>query len=171
VARADIFDLGGLRLHTGDGRRLELEVALEPLELAGQRYAGEPELVPVKLDVSRTNGGGYALQLRFHAAVTGPCMRCLGEAAPVVSVDAREIDLPGGGEELDSPYIDGAGLDLRAWAHDAFALALPDQILCAEDCLGLCPVCAVPLRDAGPEHHHERAGDPRWAKLAELRLD
>jgi uncharacterized protein len=116
-------------------------------------------------------GGGYALRLRFEASVAGPCMRCLADAAPVLDVDAREVDLPGGGEELDSPYLTGDLVDLRAWAHDAFALAAPDQILCTPDCAGLCPVCCVPLRDAGPEHHHEAGRDSRWAKLDELRLD
>jgi uncharacterized protein len=171
MARADIFELGGLRLHAGEARRLELEVTLASLELGGQRYLAQPDLVPVVLDVSRTTGGGYALRLRFDAAVAGPCMRCLAAAAPALGVDAREVDLPDGGEELDSPYIDGDLLDLQAWAHDAFALALPDQILCGADCLGLCAVCAVPLREAGPDHRHDSGGDPRWAKLAELRLE
>lgn len=171
MPRADTFDLGGLRLRSGDGRRLELDVALEPLELAGQRYVAVPTSVPVALEVSRTTGGGYALRLRFDGAIAGPCMRCLAAASPRVSVDAREVDVPGGGEELDSPYVDGHVLDLQAWAHDAFALAVPDQILCGEDCLGLCPICAVPLRDAPGDHHHESGGDPRWAKLAELRLE
>lgn len=171
VARADTFDLGGLRLRAGDGRHLDLDVGLEPLELAGQVYRARPDQVPAQLDVSRTSGGGYALRLRFAAAIAGPCMRCLADASPAVSVDAREVEVPGGGEELDSPYLDGDQLDLRAWAHDAFALAAPDQIVCGADCLGLCPVCAVPLRDAGPDHRHETGGDPRWAKLAELQLE
>ena len=29
-----------------------------------------------------TTGNGYALRLRFSAALEGPCMRCLGPAAP-----------------------------------------------------------------------------------------
>jgi len=171
VARTDIFDLGGLRLAAGEGRRLELEVMLDPLVLGGQRYAAVPERTPVKLEISRTNGGGYALHLHFDAAVSGPCMRCLADASPAVSVDAREVDLPGGGEELDSPYVDREQLDLRTWAHDAFALAVPEQILCEPDCRGLCPVCAIPLREAGPDHRHESAPDPRWAKLAELHFE
>ena len=171
MARAEIFDLGALRLQTGEGRRLDVEVTLEPLVLAGQPYAPAPARVPVKLDISRTNGGGYALHMRFAGAISGPCMRCLADAQPVVRVDAREVHLPGGGEELDSPYVAGELLDLGAWAHDAFALAVPDQILCGADCLGLCPICATPLREAGPDHHHESAPDPRWAKLAELKLD
>jgi uncharacterized protein len=165
------FDLGGLRLSVGEGRRLTLEVPIEPLELGSERYAAEPRLVPVELTVSRMLGGGYALRLRFAAAVSGPCMRCLRDASPGVEVDAREVDRPGGGEELDSPYVQAEVLDLAGWARDAFALALPAKILCREDCAGLCPVCAADLAEAGPDHHHESAPDPRWAKLRELRLE
>jgi len=171
MARTDSFDLGALRLSPGEGRRLELEVEQEPLVLAGERYELEPPVVPVTLEVSRMLGGGYALRLRARATLSGPCMRCLEPAAPEVVVDAREIDVPGEDEELTSPYVAGGVLDLRHWAHDAVALALPDQVLCDADCLGLCPVCAVVLARAGPDHHHERDPDPRWAKLRDLRLD
>ncbi|MGD0384691.1 MAG: DUF177 domain-containing protein [Solirubrobacteraceae bacterium] len=168
--KTDLFDLGGLRLSSGEGRRLQLDVEQEPLELAGASYRVLPELVPVTVDVSRTTGGGYALRLRLEAMLAGPCMRCLVDAQPRLSVDAREVELPGAGEQLDSPYVQGELLDLRSWVHDAVALAAPDQVLCEPDCPGLCPVCAVPLATAGPDHHHEREPDPRWAKLRELDL-
>ncbi len=166
--KADVFDLGGLRLGTGEGRRLELEVEQDALELGGSRYVPLPPRVPVTIDVSRTNGGGYALRMRLTATLQGPCMRCLEPASPTVEVEAREVELPGGGEELDSPYVQGELLDVRSWVHDAVALAAPDQLLCSPDCLGLCPVCAVALASAGPDHRHEREPDPRWAKLREL---
>jgi uncharacterized protein len=165
------FDLGSLRLSAGEGRRVELEAPIEPLLLGSERYLAEPARVPVELTISRMVGGGYALRLRFSAAISGPCMRCLREASPDVEVDAREVDRPGGGEELDSPYVHGDTLDLAGWARDAFALALPAKILCREDCAGLCPVCAVDLAEAGPDHHHEPAPDPRWARLRELKLE
>jgi uncharacterized protein len=165
------FDLAGLRLSPGEGRRLELTTPIEPLLLGSERYVAEPEQVPVELSVSRMTGGGYALRLRFSAMVLGPCMRCLKQASPTVEVEAREVDRPGGGEELDSPYVHDETLDLGSWARDAFALAMPTKILCREDCAGLCPVCAVDLNEAGPEHHHDATPDPRWAKLRELKLD
>jgi uncharacterized protein len=165
------FDLGGLRLSAGEGRRLELEAPIEPLVLGSERYVPEPASVPVELTISRMIGGGYALRLRFTAAISGPCMRCLRDASPSFEVDAREVDRPGGGEELDSPYVQSETLDLAGWARDAFALALPAKILCREDCAGLCPVCAVDLAEAGPDHHHESAPDPRWARLRELKLE
>ena len=86
-------------------------------------------------------------------------------------MDAREVDRPSEGEELQSPYVEDEQLDLAAWAHDSFALAAPAKVLCREDCAGLCPVCAADLNEAGPEHHHESAPDPRWAKLRELKLE
>lgn len=167
----DKLDLDSLHLSAGEGRRLELAVQIEPLTLGGERYAAKPSQPEVVLDVSRMVGHGYALRLRFAAAFAGPCMRCLAEAAAPVEVDAREVDRPGGGEELASPYLSDGTLDLAAWARDAFALSAPTQVLCRPECAGLCPVCAVDLNEAGPEHHHERPPDPRWAKLRELKLE
>jgi uncharacterized protein len=168
---ASELDLDALRLTPGEGRRLSLEVPVEGLTLGGERYEAAPQPVPVSLEVSRMSGGGYALHLRFAAGLSGPCMRCLKEASPTVEVDAREVDRPSEGEELDSPYVREEKLDLAAWVHDSFALEAPAKVLCREDCAGLCPVCAADLNEAGPEHRHESAPDPRWAKLRELELE
>jgi DUF177 domain-containing protein len=165
------FDLAGLRLSAGEGRRMQLDVPIEPLMLGGERYAAMPERVPVELDVSRMMGGGYALRLRFQAALEGPCMRCLKHAERSVEVLTREVDRPGAGEELQSPYLHDEALDLAGWARDAFALAAPVKVLCRGDCAGLCPVCAVDLNDAPSDHAHESAPDRRWEKLRELKLD
>jgi DUF177 domain-containing protein len=176
AARAHDFDLGALRLGSGEGRSLELDVPVEPLELGGERYSAEPPRpglpgIPVVLDVSRMMGAGYAMRLRFTAKLSGPCMRCLKPAEPLLEVGAREVDRPGEGEELESPYVKDEQLDVASWARDAFALALPSKVLCREDCAGLCQICAADLNEAGPEHHHESAPDPRWAKLRELKLE
>lgn len=170
-ARTESFDLGALRLTSGEGRRLELEVALDALTFAAETYEIQPAVVAAVLDISCMTRGGYALRLRFDAALRGPCMRCLEPAWPSVAVDAREVNQPGGGEELSSPYVRDDELDVRAWARDALALALPAQLLCREDCAGLCAVCGENLNEAEPDHAHERAPDSRWAKLAELKLD
>lgn len=169
--RTDTFDLAGLRLTTGEGRRLELEVAFGPLVLAGERYDVVPGRIPVVLDISRTTGSGYALKISFRARIEGPCMRCLGPAAPEFDVEAREVSQPGGGEELESPYVSDGALDLSSWARDALALTLPTQLLCRPDCAGLCPVCGADLNAAGEGHNHDPEPDPRWAKLSELKLD
>jgi uncharacterized protein len=170
--RSDAFDLARLGLTSGEGRRLDLHVHVDPFSFGGQRYAATPDLVPVRLDVSRTTGSGWALRLRFDVSVEGPCVRCLEAATPLFEVDAREVEQPGAGDdELSSPYVDDDGeLDLAAWARDALALSLPAQITCRPDCAGLCAQCGANLND-DPEHAHEPARDPRWSKLSEIRFD
>jgi uncharacterized protein len=169
--RTDTFDLGGLRLSSGEGRSLDLSVAIDPFSFGGERYPVEPALVPVRLDISKTTGDGYALRLRFEASLTGPCMRCLEPASPKFAVDAREVSQPGETDELSSPYVQSAVLDLHRWSRDALALALPTKLLCDLECAGLCPLCGANLNATGPEHVHERGPDPRWAKLSEIRFD
>ena len=170
-APIDSFDLGALRLSSGEGRRLDLDVSIEPFTLGADTYAVVPPVVPVRVDVSRTTGEGYALRLRFEAALQGSCMRCLEPAAASFKIDAREISQPGAGEELDSPYLQAGVLELSAWARDALALNLPRAILCREDCAGLCPTCGANLNTACADHGHESEPDPRWAKLSELKFD
>ena len=170
--RTDVFDLARLGLTSGEGRRLDLHVGIAPFSFGGQEYIAAPDVAEVRLDVSRTTGNGWALRIRFTAALSGPCMRCLEGAVPEIAVDAREVEQPGAGDdELSSPYVNAEGeLDLEAWARDALALTLPAQITCSPECAGLCPQCGANLNE-DPEHRHEAEPDPRWAKLSEIRFE
>jgi uncharacterized protein len=160
-----------LNLSPGAGARFEAEVPVEPVWLGGQRYQVDAGSVEARIGVSRTISG-YALRLRFDAWLAGPCMRCLSDAHPVVHVDTREVEQPGEADELHTPYLKEGQLELTGWARDALVLSLPARFLCSEQCRGLCPVCGADLNAADPaDHQHERSGDPRWAKLRELRLE
>lgn len=169
-ARTDSFDLKRLGLSSGEGRSMDLLVPLESLHFAGQEYSPDHE-ARARLDVSRTTANGFALRLRFGVKLHGPCQRCLEDADVEIAVDAREIEQPDSDDdELTSPYVEGNDLNLRAWGRDALVLVLPTQIVCGEDCRGLCPICGANLNE-DPSHEHEPAPDPRWAKLSELKLD
>ena len=128
--RTDLFSTSArLGLSSGEGRRLDLHATLEPFELGGETYVATPAAVPVRLDVSRTTGNGYALRLRFAASLEGPCMRCLGPAAPRLRRRRPRGDQPGGGDELQSRT------STRRRARPARLGAR-----------------LVPARDAGPDH-------------------
>ena len=51
-ARTDSFDLGRMRLTSGEGRRREIDVALDALRFAGETYEIKPAIVTAVLDIS-----------------------------------------------------------------------------------------------------------------------
>ena len=73
--RTDIFNVGKLGLSSGEGRSLNVEVAVDPFEFGGQRYELRDGAVDARLDISHTVSG-YAFRLRFDAGLEGPCVRC-----------------------------------------------------------------------------------------------
>ena len=163
------FSLRALRLRPGEEYRDEQEVELQPLMLGGQRYLPVPDNVAAGLVVSRA-ASGTVFELRYKARLHGPCYRCLADAVLDVPISVREYQAtsPGESDELRTPYVENEQLDLSGWARDALVLALPDKILCREDCAGLCPVCGVELNTSPHEHDDEQL-DTRWAALSELR--
>ena len=164
------FDLRTLRLRSGDQAREHVEIELEPLVLGGQTYEPRPNPAPAELKVTRASSG-TVLELELDVELAGPCFRCLSDAELPVSLRLREYEATKPeGEEERTEYLADDRLDLSAWARDAIALALPDQILCREDCAGLCPVCGRDL-NAEPHEHVEERIDPRWEKLSELRRE
>jgi uncharacterized protein len=172
TAPKTVIDLTRLSLRSGEGKRFELPVELEPFELGGQTYVADPRAPLLRLDVSRQSGG-YAFHLTFSVHLEGPCMRCLEPATLELEVEAREVDQAATeDEELLSPYVAEEELDIGRWAHDAVMLAMPTAILCRPDCLGLCPVCGESLNDADPTaHQHKQPTDPRWAALNDIKFE
>jgi uncharacterized protein len=162
------FNLRNLRLRSGEQLADAKDVELVPLELAGQRYVPIPATATAQLSVTRASTG-MVFELEFEARLHGPCYRCLGDAILDVPISAREYEATSPeAEELRTPYLQDDRLDLSAWARDAVALALPDQILCRPDCAGLCAICGKDL-NAEPHTHDEDETDARWAVLAELK--
>jgi uncharacterized protein len=164
------FDLRKLRLRSGDQARERVEIEIDPLVLGGQSYDPQPDPAPAELTVTRASSG-TVLELALDLAVAGPCFRCLEDAELALQLRLREYEAtkPESDDER-SEYLEDDLLDLSAWSHDAIALALPETILCRDDCAGLCPVCGKDL-NAEPHEHVEERLDPRWAKLSELRQE
>jgi uncharacterized protein len=162
------LDLRRVRLRSGEQHRERHEIALDPLTFGGQRYVPVPGKPEAELTISRASTG-TVFELRFATRLHGPCQRCLGDAVIERTISAREYQATSADDdELRTPYVVDDRLDLSAWARDALALALPDQILCREDCAGLCPVCGADL-NVDPHEHEEEQSDPRWAALEQLR--
>ena len=158
-----------LKLRPGVEYRDEIELELEPFELGGERYVPVPDRVPAALAITKASTG-MVFELGFTTRLHGPCYRCLEDAVLELRIAAREYQAtnPEDVDELQTQYVQDDKLDLVSWSRDAVALALPDKILCREDCAGLCPVCGKNLNNE-PHVHDEQPRDSRWSALESLR--
>jgi uncharacterized protein len=131
--------------------------------------AGIPEGSDLQLDVTLESvTEGVLATVRAVAPVTGECARCLEPVAQMIEVRCQELfsyEQGAGDADEDGYALDGDLLDLEPVLRDALVLALPLAPLCRQDCPGLCAGCGALLAQAGSEHGHGRAIDPRWAGL------
>jgi uncharacterized protein len=130
--------------------------------------AGVPEGSDLRLDVTLESvTDGVLVTAKAAAPVTGECARCLEPVAQAIEVRCQELFSyeQGAGDAEDGYSLDGDLLDLEPVLRDALVLSLPLAPLCRQDCPGLCAECGALLAQAGPEHEHERAIDPRWTGL------
>src|SRR3954451_10463349 len=129
-----VFDLRSLKVRVGEVHREPQEIALEPVDLAGQHYLPVPDTVTADFAATRANSG-VVFELAFTTRLHGPCFRCLADAVLELDIGAREYQdaKPEDEDELTPPYLVDARLDLSAWAHDSVVLSLPVQILCRPD--------------------------------------
>jgi uncharacterized protein len=116
---------------------------------------------------------------RIYCEVGAECARCAGEANLRLDFQFKAEFVPEGefsnehehqvhGADLDiSTYSDGE-IDLEELTREQILLNLPTQILCKENCKGLCPTCGA-NRNLKTCDCREKEIDPRWAELKKLK--
>ncbi len=70
-------------------------------------------------------------------------------------------------QDLDLSTYDGETIDLDELVKEELFLAVPDHILCSENCKGICPTCGAD-QNAADCSCDKNDIDPRWAGLKEL---
>ena len=143
--RLNLDDLG---LRGGQRRVSTYMIEVLPLTIGG---VGFDVVVPdgVGVTVERI-AGGYLVDVELMATVCGPCSRCLEEVCVRLHAEQQEF-VPTGAEgwpesEAEaSPFIEGTMVDLAGLGREAVVLAMPDRVLCSQECKGLCPNCGADL--------------------------
>lgn len=160
--------------------QFKLSLALlekEPLKLSGQL---PPEFLELEPDgmIENVSEIDYHLEAQmisgkvlvkggFKLSLSGSCGRCLEPVTIDLPIDFELFydEISESDEELDITE------DLRA----EILLELPTNILCSEDCKGLCPHCGVNLNEsscncgAAPEAIPASSGsDSPWSALDQL---
>jgi uncharacterized protein len=69
--------------------------------------------------------------------------------------------------DMDQSLVIGGRIDLREVVREQILLALPEQVLCREDCRGLCAKCGGNRNLINCSCDRDEI-DPRWAALKNL---
>ena len=138
---------------------------IEPVEIRGRLWKGNWEV----------NLAG-----RLRAKLEAPCARCLKPVALPIAADFSERFVPEASwgsveqcevheEDLDLAIFDGDALEIDDVVREELLLAVPTQVLCREECKGLCPTCGVD-RNVTECECETRQVDSRWQALKDLRF-
>jgi uncharacterized protein len=149
---------------------------------------------PTNLEVSfKRVSGGVLLNGKLTPKLTAPCKRCVTDvqfevpitfslnlipesqvkaAADVGEGEDDEAAEESGSFDLeaaDQEVFNGKTIDLDPIVREQVLLALPMNVVCREDCKGLCAVCGEDrnTKDCG---HEQRVLDPRLMALKDIKL-
>lgn len=169
-----------------------MQVELKDLESSGGAFAhrylpGELELndervvlaePPVISGQISREGQKLKVEGELEARVQVECDRCLLPVELPVKTDfdleyitpeqyreshAAELSE----EELELSIFNGEVLDVDEFVREQLLLAVPSQVLCKEDCKGLCAKCGT-NRNLADCNCEDTDIDPRWAELQRI---
>jgi uncharacterized protein len=151
------FDLRSLRFDRSGAAWRRLPVEVDPFVFGGERYRVLDDMVDLSVEASRV-GSKLVLRCSFATELHGACARCLEDVDLALEVSGADYVADGesqGVEDGEEPYARGYQLQADRWVRDLLAAALPAQLLCSDDCLGLCTVCGANLNEVVGPHVHE----------------
>ncbi len=145
-----------------DKQDVELDGAEPPefLELGGGAIYRVDTPVEYHLLAKRVSGGAL-VSGRISVGIAGECGRCLEEVKEnVVHSDVH----------LFLPIADEQELDISEDVRTEMLVELPMNLLCRDECSGLCPGCGVNLNSSRCRCDSAPPDDSAWNALDQLKL-
>lgn len=133
---------------------------------------------PVLSGEIRQKGAGLRVTGSVSGSIRVECDRCLKPVeVPVDSkfdveyVTAEDYQAQQALElteaDLNLSIFDGEGLEIDELVAEELLLAVPDHVICSEDCKGMCAACGVDKNSIDCDCE-TREVDPRWSGLKKL---
>lgn len=137
----------------------------EPAELLGVEPSSALAVVsPVRYHLTcRLISGNVLAEGEFSYRIAGCCGRCLAEVEREVLEE---------GVALFFDEVEGDELDLTDGFREEALLALPLNLLCDEECSGLCPRCGCNLNEKRCEcaKAETQKAPSAWSALDDLKI-
>jgi len=128
----------------------------------------------------RASRQGTEVEIRgkLRTRIEAVCGRCLQPVEVPISTDFTERFVRAVGwaaeeqhelqeEDLNLAVFDGAGIELNDLVREEILLAVPANVLCREDCQGLCPNCGSDKNLSSCRCETQEI-DLRWQQLKDL---
>lgn len=130
------------------------------------------QVAPVMVTgVIKRSGKQFLLDLKYESSWTYLCGRCLDETKYQLEGEIkRSIVKDSNDGDDDIVFVESTVIDLYDVIYNDIVLNLPSQVICSEDCKGLCPECGVNMNLETCTCEDDKV-DPRLAKLKNLFTD
>jgi DUF177 domain-containing protein len=162
---------------TGGSKTVDIEIPPDQIVLEADG-ADLSRNIALQADV-RSGSGITVVEGTINTAAEIACTRCLEPTAVPLKFDfvsrfvATESFGTSGehelhGEDLDYDAIEGEQIDLTEVIREQLLLNLPQQVVCQEDCRGLCEKCGANRNLIDCKCENDEL-DPRWASLKDLK--
>ncbi len=128
---------------------------------------------PVQLVITHLGNRKVEVEAKTSLSLKIPCSRCLEDVETFFDVNvSKTLDFNDTDEdrikELDETnYISGYDLDVDVLIHDEIMIDFPLQVLCKEDCQGLCNTCGS-NRNSGSCDCESTSLDPRMSAIRDI---
>ncbi len=156
-----LIDIKSISHSTGASMAIETKISPEELIFSFQGYRLTQPLLLEGL-LQNTGEGILSLAARIRTAYAGECARCLNPVFTELDLQIVETFRPAAADaaELEDSYpYDGNTLDVNQAIIDNLLPAMPQRLLCREDCLGICPDCGVNLNEKNCDCAKAREGN------------
>ena len=161
----------------GGSKTVDIEIPAGEIDL-GADGASLSRDIRLHADV-RSSSGISAVEGSIKTSVDIACTRCLERITVPLNFDfvsrfvapesfgtLGEHELHG--EDLDYDAIEGEQIDLTSVVREQLLLNLPQQVLCRQECRGLCQKCGANRNLIDCKCENDEL-DPRWAALKNLK--
>ena len=169
VSLSEVINLGGRK------KEIYADTEADSFSYGGSEYAFVKKS-PVHVILSFISGKSIRFCAKGSFELEAECSRCLKSVPLRFEIDTDTVLIlndEGRACTKDDDelleYVSDRELDMDGFVNEEIMIGFPMQVLCNEDCKGLCPVCGADL-NKGECGCDRVVLDPRMSKIRDLFL-
>ena len=169
ISLSEVINLGGRK------KEVSVDIERESFSYGGSEYAFSKKN-PVHVSLNLISTGSIRFCAKGSFELEAECTRCLKSVPLGFEFDTDTVLIlndEGRACTKDDDelleYVSDRELDVDGFVNEEIMIGFPMQVLCSEDCKGLCPVCGADL-NRGECGCDRVVLDPRMSKIRDLFL-